>query len=78
MAGRKMIDKNNGGSGVEFSATVAKAAQVPNVHTIINGHNPTTTTPAAGAPSRYSSRGDAAVSRATRSATPVTHSVATT
>ena len=48
MANRNIpiIDKNNGGSGVEFSATVAKAAQVPNVDMIINGHNPTTTTPA--------------------------------
>ena len=48
MANRNIpiIDKNNGGSGVEFSATVAKAAQVPNVDTIINGHNPTTMTPA--------------------------------
>lgn len=48
MANRNIpiIDKNNGGSGVEFSATVAKAAQVPSVDTIINGHNPTTTTPA--------------------------------
>ena len=48
MANRNIpiIDKNNGGSGVEFPATVAKAAQVPNVDTIINGHNPTTTTPA--------------------------------
>jgi glyoxylase-like metal-dependent hydrolase (beta-lactamase superfamily II) len=48
MANRNIpiIDKNNGGSGVEFSATVAKAAQVPNVDTIINGHNPTTVTPA--------------------------------
>ena len=48
MANRNIpiIDKNNGGSGVEFSATVAKAAQVPNVDTIINGHNPTTITPA--------------------------------
>ena len=48
MANRNIpiIDKNNGGSGVAFSATVAKAAQVPNVDRIINGHNPTTTTPA--------------------------------
>jgi len=48
MANRNIpiVDKNNGGSGVEFSATVAKAAQVPNVDRIINGHNPTTTTPA--------------------------------
>ena len=41
-----IMDKNNGGSGVEFPATLAKAAAVPNVDTIINGHNPTTTTPA--------------------------------
>ncbi len=41
-----IMDKNNGGSAVEFSATVAKAAAVGGVDTIINGHNPTTTTPA--------------------------------
>ena len=41
-----IMDKNNGGSGIAFSATLAKAAAVPNVDTIINGHNPTTTTPA--------------------------------
>jgi glyoxylase-like metal-dependent hydrolase (beta-lactamase superfamily II) len=41
-----IMDKNNGGSAVKFSATVAKAAQVKGVDTIINGHNPTTTTPA--------------------------------
>lgn len=41
-----IMDKNNGGSGVEFSSTLAKAAkaQVGNVDIIINGHNPTTTT----------------------------------
>ena len=41
-----IMDKNNGGSAVKFSATVAKAAAVKGVDTIINGHNPTTTTPA--------------------------------
>jgi len=41
-----IMDKNNGGSGVAYSATIAKAAAVKNVDTIINGHNPTTTTPA--------------------------------
>jgi glyoxylase-like metal-dependent hydrolase (beta-lactamase superfamily II) len=39
-----IMDKNNGGSGVQFSATLAKAAQVKNIDAIINGHNPTTTT----------------------------------
>jgi hypothetical protein len=40
------MDKNNGGSGVAFSETLAKAARVRDVDTIINGHNATTTTPA--------------------------------
>jgi cyclase len=40
-----IMDKNNGGSGVRYSATIAKAASVKNVDTIINGHNATTTTP---------------------------------
>lgn len=39
-----IMDANNGGSGVEYSATLAKAAGTPNVDTIINGHNATTTT----------------------------------
>ena len=40
-----IMDKNNGGSGVEYSATLAKAAaQVKGIDTIINGHNATTTT----------------------------------
>jgi len=39
-----IMDKNNGGSGLSFSGTLAKAAAVANVDTIINGHNPTTTT----------------------------------
>ena len=41
-----IMDKNNGGSGVEFAGTLAKAAAVPGVRTIINGHFPTTMTPA--------------------------------
>ena len=44
--GVPIMDANNGGSGVEFSATLAKAAAVANVDAIINGHNATTTTPA--------------------------------
>ena len=41
-----IMDKNNGGSAVAFSATLTKAAAVSGIDTIINGHNPTTTTPA--------------------------------
>jgi cyclase len=41
-----IMDKNNGGTAVGYSATIAKAAAVSGVDTIINGHNPTTTTPA--------------------------------
>jgi hypothetical protein len=41
-----IMDANNGGSGVEYSATLAKAASATakDVDTIINGHNATTTT----------------------------------
>lgn len=41
-----IMDKNNGGSGIGYAGTMAKASAAPNVDTIINGHNPTTTTPA--------------------------------
>jgi len=41
-----IMDKNNGGTGIGYAATIAKAAKVKNVDTIINGHNATTTTPA--------------------------------
>jgi cyclase len=41
-----IMDKNNGGSGLSYSATIAKAASTRNVETIINGHNATTTTTA--------------------------------
>jgi len=41
-----IMDKNNGGSGLAYSGTLGKAAAVKDVDIIINGHNPTTTTPA--------------------------------
>ena len=41
-----IMDKNNGGSGLSYSGTIAKAAAVKNVDTIINGHHATTTTKA--------------------------------
>ena len=41
-----IMDKNNGGSGIAYSATLTKAGKVPNIDTIINGHNAATTTPA--------------------------------
>ena len=40
-----IMDRNNGGTGVGYSSTIAKAAAVKDVDTIINGHNATTTTP---------------------------------
>jgi cyclase len=40
-----IIDANNGGSGVEYPKTIAKAAaSLKNIDTIITGHNPTTLT----------------------------------
>ena len=45
--GVPLIDHDNGGSGVQFAATVRKAVDgVKNVDTIINGHTPAQTTPA--------------------------------
>ena len=45
--GLPIMDKNNGGSGVEYASTVRKAVKgVPNIDTIINGHTPANTTPA--------------------------------
>ncbi|OFV91583.1 MAG: hypothetical protein A3G76_07855 [Acidobacteria bacterium RIFCSPLOWO2_12_FULL_65_11] len=41
-----IMDANNGGSGLAYAGTLSKAAQVANIDTIINGHSPTTTTPA--------------------------------
>ncbi len=45
--GLPIMDKQNGGSGVQYAATVRKAVDgIKNVDTIINGHMPTQTTPA--------------------------------
>jgi len=42
-----IMDKNNGGSGVEYASTIRKAVKgVPNIDTIINGHTAANTTPA--------------------------------
>ena len=41
-----IMDTNNGGSGVGYAETIARASRAANVDTIINGHNATTTTPA--------------------------------
>ncbi len=42
-----IMDKSNGGSGVEYANTISKAvAGMPNVEWIINGHTPAQTTPA--------------------------------
>ena len=42
-----IMDANNGGSGVDYPETLAKAyASIKNVDTIINGHMPAPTTPA--------------------------------
>jgi glyoxylase-like metal-dependent hydrolase (beta-lactamase superfamily II) len=37
-----IMDKNNGGSGLSYAGTLARAAAAQNVETIINGHNATT------------------------------------
>ncbi len=45
--GLPIMDKSNGGSGVQYAATLRKAVDgVKNVDTIINGHTPAQTTPA--------------------------------
>jgi hypothetical protein len=41
-----IIDSNNGGSGVEYPKTLAKAAALTNIDTLITGHAATTLTPA--------------------------------
>jgi len=42
-----IMDANNGGSGIDYPETLAKAyASIKNVDTIINGHMPAPTTPA--------------------------------
>ena len=41
--GQPLIDRNNGGSGIAYPETIAKAAKgVGNVDTVINGHSPVT------------------------------------
>ena len=45
--GLPIMDKSNGGSGLEYANTVRKAAKgVPNIDIIINGHTAANTTPA--------------------------------
>ncbi len=45
--GLPIMDKNNGGSGVEYANTLRKAVKgVANIDTIINGHTAANTTPA--------------------------------
>jgi cyclase len=39
-----LIDANNGGSGVDYPQTIAKAAALPNIDTVITGHSQTTMT----------------------------------
>ena len=38
--GLPIIDANNGGSGIAYPDTLAKAAAVPNIDTVITGHSP--------------------------------------
>jgi hypothetical protein len=38
------MDVNNGGSGVDYAGTVAKAAALPGIDTVITDHNATTLT----------------------------------
>jgi glyoxylase-like metal-dependent hydrolase (beta-lactamase superfamily II) len=42
--GMPIMDINNGGSGVSYADTIAKAAAVPNIDTVITGHNATVVT----------------------------------
>jgi glyoxylase-like metal-dependent hydrolase (beta-lactamase superfamily II) len=42
--GVPIMDANNGGSGVEYADTIAKAAALPNIDTVITGHANTTMT----------------------------------
>ena len=38
--GMPIIDANNGGSGVAYPDTLAKAAALPNIDTVVTGHSP--------------------------------------
>jgi glyoxylase-like metal-dependent hydrolase (beta-lactamase superfamily II) len=40
--GMPIMDINNGGSGLEYADTIAKAAGLSNIETVITGHNQTT------------------------------------
>lgn len=42
--GMPIMDINNGGSGLSYADTIAKAATVPNIDTVITGHNTTVVT----------------------------------
>ena len=42
--GMPIMDINNGGSGVSYADTIAKAATVPNIDIVITGHNATVVT----------------------------------
>ena len=44
--GMPIMDINNGGSGLAYADTLAKAAKVPNIDTVITGHNQTVLTTA--------------------------------
>ena len=44
--GMPIMDINNGGSGVAYADTIARAAKVPDIDTVITGHNATVVTPA--------------------------------
>ena len=44
--GMPIMDINNGGSGVEYADTIARAAAVPDIDTVITGHNQTVVTSA--------------------------------
>jgi glyoxylase-like metal-dependent hydrolase (beta-lactamase superfamily II) len=42
--GNPIMDANNGGSGIEYADTIAKAAALPGIETVITGHAGTTMT----------------------------------
>ena len=44
--GMPIMDINNGGSGLAYADTLAKAASIPNIDIVITGHNQTTLTTA--------------------------------
>jgi cyclase len=44
--GMPIMDINNGGSGLSYADTIAKAAAVPDIDTVITGHNQTVVTSA--------------------------------